>query len=565
MNKKKKDECQEQYVEVICKNTQIRKFYPIGVSLEEIIKDQNISLKDPVIAAKVNNRLKELSYKIFNPKTIEFIDISDPSAYRMYLRASIFATYKAVKNLYPQATLNVEHSLPNGIYCEIPFLGKPINQEVIDKISTEIEKIIQEDLPFTRIKMPTQEAIEIYEKEGLSEKKMLFEGRKEFYTTVYFLDGTPNYFYGYLVPSTSHLKKIKLSAYHDGIIIHWISKEDEKNKYTSRSSKPSKLYSIIQEHKDWLHILGVPYVGDLNLKIKKKQSSQLIKISEALHEKKIASIADKINQRKDCKIALISGPSSSGKTTFCKRLTVQLQVLGRKTLELSLDDYFLNRTETPRKENGDYDFESINAIDISFFNKQLQQLLNGEEIDSPTFNFYTGEKEFLGKKLKLEPSSILIIEGIHGLNPLLTQTIEEKQKFKIFTSALTHISIDKQNPIKSTDNRLIRRIIRDYQYRGYSAQETLKQWINVRAGEETSIFPFQENADVMFNTALLFELSVLRKIAEPLLREVPEISDEYMEASRLLKFLSYFHEMDDYEIPPTSIIREFIGGGSFIY
>ncbi len=422
-------------------------------------------------------------------------------------------------------------------------------------------------MPFIHQRLLTEDAIKIFEKMNFKDKITLLKSRSDLYTSVYQLGGMHNYFYGNLLSSTGYADKFELQKCYKGIFLKLPNYGFGKASTPLKTSN-SKLFKVFQEHVEWLEILGVPYVGDLNKNVIEKKSGDLIKVSEALHEKKIASIADEIAHKKNgntIKIILISGPSSSGKTTFCKRLSVQLQVLGFQPLQISLDDYFVNRAHTPKDEKGDYDFESIDAIDIRFFNEQLLQLINGKEVEIPVFDFIKGERTFIGKKLKMEERSIILVEGIHGLNPALTPMIDEKSKFKIFVSALTHLAIDAYNPIPSTDNRLIRRIVRDYRFRGYDALSTLQRWDSVRAGEEKYIFPYQENADIMFNSALPFELGVLKKFAEPLLNEVPETNVEYAEANRLLKFFSYFKNIEEHEIPPTSILLEFIGGSSFVY
>lgn len=564
-------------IEIICKNTGIRKKYPIGITAGQIAADQKIRLQDDILGVKVNNKLRELSYEIFKPKTIEFIDIRDPLGQAMYIRSMLFILFKAVRDLWPETTLKVEHSLPLGMYCELLGGKGKFSLDMLLQLRKRVKEIVAADLPFGRVQLPTEEAIEIFKKNRLNEKVLLFQTRNELYTSVYTLDNVANYFYGYLVPSTGYVKHLQIDRYFGHGLIALRPDINEiigsqgpaflKSLIKEACHNGSMLFKTFQEQKDWLDIMGVPYVGNLNKEIKEEGSGRLIKVSEALQEKKIASIADQVVRRPDCRIILISGPSSSGKTTFCKRLSVQLQVLGYKTAEISLDDYFVDREKTPKDENGEYDFESIEAIDCDFFNQQLGQMLEASketEIKIPTFDFKEGKRKFLGKKVKIGPKTLVIVEGIHGLNPALTR-IDNRFTFKIFVSALTHISIDTQNPVSSTDNRLIRRMVRDYKFRGYSAMETLNRWASVRRGENRNIFPFQENADVMFNSALLFELGVLKKHAEPLLREIPESSEHYGEAQRLLKFLSYFLNIEEKEIPPTSILREFLGGSSFLY
>lgn len=563
-------------IEIICNNNNnnMKRTYPIGTSLFNIAEDLKPELNNDIIAALVNNKPKELSYQIFKPKTISFLDINSIIGYSIYMRSLIFLLYKATKDLYPNYSLKVAHSMPIGVYCELEGLKENLSNEMIEAIRGRMQQLIDENLPFVREELLTSEAIKIFKDDGLNEKVELFKTRKVLYTSVYTLYGTPNYFYGYLLPSTKYIKDFRIEKYFgNGLIAKLpeflnnnINSEETTNDFLKEEHKGgSKLFKIFQEHKKWLKILNVSYVGQLNAAVLKNGAERLIKISEGLHERKIASIADEITERKS-KIVLISGPSSSGKTTFSKRLAIQLEVLGCETAEISLDCYFVDREKTPLDENGEYDFESIDAIDIDFFNKQLNTLISSDkEIELPMFDFKLGKRFFNGSKLKMSRNTILIVEGIHGLNPKLTASIKEDNMFKIFVSALTHIAIDPQNPIKSTHNRLIRRIVRDYNYRGYSAKETLKRWPSVRKGENENIFPYQENADIMFNSALLFELGVLKKYAEPLLREINENSETYAQAYDLQKFLSYFVNIEDKDIPPTSILREFLGNSSFIY
>lgn len=563
-------------IEIICKNTGIRREYPKGITLAEIAADQKVVLKDDILGAKCNNKLRELSHELYKPKTIEFISINDPIGYAMYLRSMVFILFKAVRDLWPECTLKVEHALPLGSYCEIIGRKGELTLDMIEQLRERMQQIIDAKIPFVRTILPTDEAIEIFKKNHLNEKVLLFQTRRELYTTVYTLDNVANYFYGYLVPHTGYIKHFHIDRYFgNGLIAMRPETSDsagnDAQKFLTTLLKEavdggSKLFKTFQEQKSWLDIMGVPYVGNLNKVVLEEGAGRLIKISEALQEKKIANIADMVVSNPEHRIVLISGPSSSGKTSFCKRLSIQLQVLGYHTAEISLDDYFVDRDKTPLDENGEYDFECIEAIDRDFFNQQLDQMLQAKntEIKLPTYDFKDGKRKFLGKKVRVSPNTILIIEGIHGLNPALT-TIDDRYTFKIFVSALTHISIDTQNPVSSTDNRLIRRMVRDNSFRGNTALDTLGRWASVRRGENKNIFPYQENADVMFNSALLFELGVLKKHAEPLLREIPESSEHYGEATRLLKFLSYFVSIDEKEIPPTSILREFLGGSSFVY
>ncbi|MDR1739794.1 MAG: nucleoside kinase [Bacteroidales bacterium] len=549
-------------IEIYCPNNGTTKQYQAGITLQEIAQDQNIKLKNEILGAHINNQLRELSYKVYENAEVSFIDISSTSGYLMYIRSLFFIFYKAVRDIYPEAWFKVEHSLPYGFYCEIENLNQSLYDDVLKKIKNRVDEIIKSDMPFVHQSLPTKEVIELYKKKGFVEKVALFETRNRLFSSVYKLDNETNYFYSALLPSTKYIKQYNIELYYNGLIVSAAAPGEH-----TQANAQVQLFEIFQEHKKWLEILGVPYLGYLNKRIINGESGRLIKISEALHEKKIALIADKIKERKSAKIALISGPSSSGKTTFSKRLGIHLQVLGFKTQEISLDNYFVDREKTPRDENGDYNFEALEALDIKFFNEQLGELMSKDdaEVEIPSFDFKTGKRTFKGDKIKMTPKTILIIEGIHALNPKLTESVSRTMKYNIFCSALTHIAIDSQNLAKSTDNRLLRRIVRDHHYRGYSAQDTISRWESVRKGENEYIFPYQEYADIMFNSALLFELGVIKQVVEPLLLDIPQTSKEYFEAERLLKFLSYFKQIDSTEIPPTSILREFLGGSSFMY
>ncbi len=551
-------------IEIKCANNGIRKEYEIGVSLNEIASDMKPDLKYPLIGVIVNNRLKELTYQVFHPKTIQFIDITHPIGMRMYIRSLAFLLFKAIKDLYPEAELSIEHTVSKCWFCEIEHLPTELNEAVIGNIKQRMYDMVNADLPFEREELLTEEAIQIFEDLQMHDKTEMFKTRNQLYSSVYKLENTVNYFYGFLVPSTGHLKWFDIVKYFDGLLVQVPRRL--KPEVLEKIMIEDKLFKIFREHKKWGVILDVPYVGSLNRAITEKRATDLIKISEAHHEKLISKIAEDIYTKKDyVKLVLIAGPSSSGKTTFSKRLSIQLQVLGYKTVLVSLDNYFVNRELTPKDENGDYDYESLHAIDVPLFNNNLLDLMNGNEIKVPKFDFASGKQFFNHETLKLNKNSLLIVEGIHALNPGLTPMIDAIFKYKIFVSALTQIAIDKQNPIPTTDNRLIRRIVRDYRYRGYSALDTLRRWESVRKGEDVNIFPYQENADVMFNSALIYELGVLKTFAEPIIKAVPENQPEYAEAVRLLKFFSYFKHISEREIPPTSIVREFLGGSSFVY
>jgi len=551
-------------IDIYCVNTGEKRVYPLGVTLMEIKDDFQVKLDNPIIGALVNNKVKELSFVFVKNKKVEFIDYSHPDGLRMYVRSLFFILFAAVREVFPQVKLKMMHGISRGYYCELSGLERPITDSDIFAIKSEMQLLVDKNIPFEKIGLPTEEAVEICNKQNLRYKAKLFEQQGALFSYLYFMGDQANYFYGHQVPSTGYLTVYDLVPYYDGLLLR--IPKPKKFSELQPYSRHDKLFGIFQEHKDWAEILNVPNVANLNENTINGQAGDIIKISEALHEKKIAEIANLIYGVRDkVKIVLIAGPSASGKTTFSKRLMVQLAVNGLKPTMISLDDYFIDREKTPKDEHGEYDFEAIEAIDIEYFNQQLVELFNGEIVELPKFNFTVGQKFPSGKKLQLGPGSILVVEGIHGMNPNLIPHVNPENTFKIFLSALTQISIDDQNHISTTDNRMIRRMIRDSKYRNYSAAETIRRWPSVRAGEDKNIFPFQENADVMFNSALVYELAVLKKYAEPLLKSVTESQPEFSESNRLLKFLSYFKAIDDLEIPPTSLIREFLGGSSFTY
>ncbi|MBV5311990.1 MAG: nucleoside kinase [Prolixibacteraceae bacterium] len=551
-------------IDIYCVNTGEKRVYPLGVTLMEIKDDFQVKLDNPIIGALVNNKVKELSFVFVKNKKVEFIDYSHPDGLRLYVRSLFFILFAAVREVFPQVKLKMMHGISRGYYCELAGLERPITDSDIFAIKSEMQLLVDRNILFEKIGLPTEEAVEICNKQNLRYKAKLFEQQGALFSYLYFMGDQANYFYGHQVPSTGYLTVYDLVPYYDGLLLR--IPKPKKFSELQPYSRHDKLFGIFQEHKDWAEILNVPNVANLNENTINGQAGDIIKISEALHEKKIAEIANLIYGVRDkVKIVLIAGPSASGKTTFSKRLMVQLAVNGLKPTMISLDDYFIDREKTPKDEHGEYDFEAIEAIDIEYFNQQLVELFNGEIVELPKFNFTVGQKFPSGKKLQLGPGSILVVEGIHGMNPNLIPHVNPENTFKIFLSALTQISIDDQNHISTTDNRMIRRMIRDSKYRNYSAAETIRRYPSVRAGEDKNIFPFQENADVMFNSALVYELAVLKKYAEPLLKSVTESQPEFSESNRLLKFLSYFKAVDDLEIPPTSLIREFLGGSSFTY
>lgn len=551
-------------VEIICKNNNRRCQYPLGTTLDEIARDQKIELRTPVCGALVNNKLKELSFTVVKSKSVEFVDLMHPDGRRMYIRTLLFVMYAAVREMFPEAGLDVEHGISNGYYGELRGLDRPLNESDVFAIQQEMQNIINRDLPLVKRGLPTEEAVEILSRQGLHHKSQLFNQQGTLYCYLYFMNGLANYFYGHLLPSTGMLTNFGLELYYDGVLLRVPRPDDMK--VLQDTVKQDKLFGVFQQHKDWAEILNVSTIADLNAMIINGKGGDIIKISEALHEKRVAEIANMISQKRDqVKIVLVAGPSSSGKTTFSKRLGVQLAVNGLRPRMISVDDYFVDRENTPLDEKGNHDYEALEAIDVEFLNQQLLALLDGREVELPRFDFHTGKRVFNNHRLLLEEGDILIIEGIHCMNPRMLPRIAPATTFKVFISALTQVSVDEQTHISTSDNRLIRRMIRDSKYRGYSAQETIRRWSSVRKGEEKNIFPFQENADVMFNSATLYELAVLKKYAEPLLQGVTENQEEYSESTRLLKFLFYFRQLDEAEIPPTSLLREFLGGSSFIY
>lgn len=551
-------------IEITCINTKSTHSYPMGTSLLEISKDLDIKMPNMVCGAIVNNQVKELSFCIVKTKRVEFIDVSHPDGVRMYIRSLIFILYAAIKEVFPHVSLRVQKGISNGYFCEMNGFGREIIERDVVLLKEEMDSIISKNIQFIKKGILTDTAVELLVQHGLEVKAQLFEQRGNLFTSLYFLNELGNYFYGNLLPSTGYISNYDLVKYFDGLLLRIPNPENFGELLEMPEQK--KLFEIYEEHKDWAQILNVSTIGNLNSFTLQKRGGHIIKISEALHEKKVAEIANEISSRnEDVKIVLVAGPSASGKTTFSKRLSVQLAVNGLQPYQISLDNYFVDREKTPRDELGNYDFEALEAIDIGFFNQQLLELFQGKKVQLPKFDFKHGKRFMNGDRLQLRHGDILIVEGIHGMNPNLIPKIDPSKTFKIFISALTQISFDEHTHISTADNRLIRRIIRDSKYRGYRAAETIKRWPSVRRGEEKNIFPYQENADRMFNSATLYELAVLKKNAEPLLKLVLENEPEYVESTRLLKFLSYFKPIDEDEIPPTSLLREFLGGSSFVY
>jgi uridine kinase len=553
-------------LQIYCKNNNSTREFPEGSSLLDIYNGFNLAMPYGPVSAKVNNKVESLDFRVYYNKDIEFLDIANSSGMRTYVRSLFFILVKAVEELYPQGSISLEHPISKGYFCKL-HIDRTIGLDDVQRIKQKMQEIIAADIPYTRTESHTEEVVRLFEKRGMMDKARLLDTYGQLYSYYYQLGDTVDCYYSSLVPSTGYIRLFDIVKYYDGLLLRIPSRENPTK--LKEVVKQEKMLEVFQEYHRWNQILGISTVGDLNVACNHGHATDLINVSEALQEKKIAQIADEITHRnqdgKRVKLVLISGPSSSGKTTFSKRLSIQLMTNGLKPYPISLDDYFVNRNDTPLDENGKHDFESLYAVDLPFFEEQLTTLLNGGEVELPRYNFTTGKREMSGKKLRIDEHMILIIEGIHALNPALTPHIPNENKYKVYVSALTTILLDNHNYIPTTDNRLLRRIIRDYKYRNYSAEETIARWPSVRAGEEKWIFPYQENADAMFNSALLFELAVLKDYVEPVLRKVPNRCPEYSEAHRLLRFLNYFVSVQDKELPPTSLLREFLGGSSFQY
>mgnify|MGYP002566056318 FL=1 len=553
-------------LQIYCKNNNSTREFPEGSSLLDIYNGFNLAMPYGPVSAKVNNKVESLDFRVYYNKDIEFLDITSSSGMRTYVRSLFFVLVKAVEELYPQGNISLEHPISKGYFCKL-HIDRTIGLDDVQRIKQKMQEIIAADIPYTRTECHTEKVVRLFEERGMPDKARLLDTYGQLYSYYYQLGDTVDCYYSSLVPSTGYIHLFDIVKYYDGLLLRIPNRENPTK--LEEVVKQEKMLEVFQEYHRWNQILGISTVGDLNVACNEGHATDLINVSEALQEKKIAQIADEITHRdqdgKRVKLVLISGPSSSGKTTFSKRLSIQLMTNGLKPYPISLDDYFVNRNDTPLDENGKHDFESLYAVDLPFFEEQLTTLLNGGEVELPRYNFTTGKREMSGKKLRIDEHMILIIEGIHALNPALTPHIPNENKYKVYVSALTTILLDNHNYIPTTDNRLLRRIIRDYKYRNYSAEETIARWPSVREGEEKWIFPYQENADAMFNSALLFELAVLKDYVEPVLRKVPNRCPEYSEAHRLLRFLNYFVSVQDKELPPTSLLREFLGGSSFQY
>ena len=549
-------------IDIFCRNTGQTIAVPLGTNLDEVYHLAGLQMEYGPVSVRVNNKVEGMHYRIFGPKEVEFLDMTSSSGQRAYTRSLFFVLCKAAHDLYPDCRVWIDIPVSNGYFVDLQ-LDHAVTLDDVGRLRRRMQEIIAAALPIHRYETTTEQAIQMFTERGTLSKVKLLRSIGRLYTTYYEIDGYQDYYYGSMLTNTSQLYLFGLEKYFDGLLLRIPSREHPGE--LDEMVHQDKMFGIFKEHHRWQDILGLRTIGDLNEVIERGYASQLIQISEALQEKKIARIADEIAQRKGIKVVLIAGPSSSGKTTTCKRLSVQLAVNGIKPVGISLDDYFVDREQTPRDANGDYDFEHLHALNLDLLNQQMTALLRGEEVELPRYDFPTGRSLMSGKKLTLHADEVLVVEGIHALNPELMSQVPQEQLFRVYASALTTLLLDNHNYIPTTDNRLLRRIIRDHKYRGVSAQETIRRWPSVRAGENRWIFPFQENADAMFNTAMLFELAVLKRAAEPLLEQVPESAPEHAEAYRLLKFLRYIKPIPETQIPPTSLLREFLGGSSFSY
>ena len=549
-------------IQIRCKNNKKTQKVEIGSTLFDVFSAFDLKMTHGPVSARVNNKVEGMHYRVYNSKDVEFLDMTSSSGSRAYTRTLFFVLCKAVQDIYPATDVVIDIPVSNGFYVDIR-LGRPVVDEDVNIIRRRMQEIIDARMPIRRFTVPTEEAVALFQEKGDVEKVKLLKTSGAIYTTYYKIGDYVDYYYGTLLTNTSQLYLFGLEKYYDGMLLRIPSLKNPD--VLGEMTRQDKMFEIFKEHHRWQSILGIRTVGDFNRAIDANYSTGIINISEALQEKKIAKIAEEIASRKGVKLVLLAGPSSSGKTTSCKRLSIQLAVNGLKPLQISLDDYFVDREKTPKDASGEYDYESIYALDLDLINEQFNALFRGEEVELPKYDFQSGKSKKSGNKLKMNDNNVLVVEGIHALNPELTAHIPQEQIFRVYASALTTILLDNHNYIPTTDNRLLRRIIRDYKYRGVSAQETIHRWPSVRAGENKWIFPFQENADAMLNTAMLYELAVIKTQAEPLLQQVPENCEEYAEAYRLLKFLKYFKGIPYNNLPPTSLLREFLGGSSFHY
>ncbi len=550
-------------IKIYCQNSASYVDVPMGTSLLEVMDRLTLKSEAPLLAAYVNNRLKELNYRVYNPISIRFIDITHFEGHRVYQRTVIFMLQRAIEELFPGKSLHIRHSVGSGVYCEIAD-KRLFSEQECRNIVNVIQQLIAQNIPIQRRKEPTADIIAKFEAAGYHDKATLLRSRPRLYSNIYYMGQSIGFFMGALAPTTGYVECFDITPYSEGFMLCL----PERNKPTQIGNIPKvdKMAGLFHQFHEWMDIVGVPTIGELNSRIVLGDTSELIKIAEAVHSRQFSLIADKIyeaHNRGGAKVVLISGPSSSGKTTSAKRIGIQLRVLGLRPVLISLDDYFVDREKTPKDEYGDYDYEALEALDLARLNDDLCRLIDGQSVEIPRYDFITGTRQWHEQPLQLTERSVLIMEGIHGLNPKLTPALPESMKFKIYLSCFTSVAMDNTTRIHTTDNRLLRRITRDYRTRGNNAYDTIARWQSVRRGEEKHIFPYQENADIMINTSLFYELGVLRPIVEPILREIPDTVPEFGEAHRLLKFLDNFTPIAPDEIPLDSVLREFVGGSSF--
>ena len=552
----------KQEIQIRCKNNKKSIYATIGSTLSDVFKQLNLKMPYNTVCAKVNNKVEGMNFRLYHNADVEFLDMTSGSGSRNYTRTLFFILCKAVHDLFPRSYVVIDIPVSNGYYVDIN-IEREVTIDDVSQIRQRMQEIIDAAMPIKRHEVPTEEAIQMFSQKGDEAKAKLLKSAGSLYTTYYQIDDYVDYYYGSLLTNTSQIYLFGLEKYYDGLLLR--IPDLKTPDILPEMTRQDKMFCIFKEQHQWQNIVGVRTVGDFNEIVEAGGGTDLINVSEALQEKKISRIADEIASRKDVKLILLAGPSSSGKTTTCKRLSIQLVANGLKPLQISLDDYFINRVQTPLDENGEYDYESIYALNLELINEQFNALFRGEEVELPKYDFQLGVSKPSGKKVRMKENNVLVVEGIHALNPELTAHIPEKQKYRVYVSALTTILLDDHNYIPTTDNRLLRRIIRDYKYRGVDARDSIHRWPSVRSGENKWIFPFQENADAVFNSAMLFELAVIKQQAEPLLEQVPENCEEYSEAYRLRKFLKYIRPIPNKDIPPTSLLREFLGGSSFRY
>ena len=553
-------------VKVFCVNTGTSMSFPEGTTLMDILPSFGIETKYPIIAAKVNNVTQGLKYRVFNSRQVEFLDYTSYIGRSVYCSSLCFLLCKAARDVFPGCRVVLRRPISKGYFCSVTKEDNTVlTYEDLDKITSRMKEIVEADMPFRRHEVRVEDAIQIFSDMGYEDKVKLLQSTGEVYVNYYSLDGTADHFYEALLPSTGYMKVWSLTMYKGGLLLR-VPDRHQPEELAPFSEQP-KTFEVFSENLKWNRIMGLDNVGDVNLACQRGEASDLIKIAEALQEKKIVQIAEEIESRVNdqddpVKIVLITGPSSSGKSTFCKRLSIQLKACGIRPISFSTDDYFVNRLDTPKLPDGSFDFDNFDTVDHAYLQSDVMKLLNGETVEVPEYNFVTGLREFNGKKLKLEPGSILLIEGIHALNPRLTDRVPESSKYRIFINTITSISLDDHNCIPTSDNRLLRRIVRDFNKGAFTARESIMHWPNVRRSEVKWIYPYQECADVLFNSAYLVEFAVVRAHAERILMTVPKNCPEYSEAHRLKKFLSYFTPVSDKEVPSTSLLRSFIGGSS---